>query len=68
MASGIAGMALAPRQQRWAAAAAGSAAAVVASYVGWHVRLKAMERGGQAATGFVEDAAVLGSAVAVLRS
>lgn len=66
--SALTGMALAPRQQRWTAAAAGSAAAVAASYVGWRARLKAMERHGQSATGFAEDAAVLGSAVAVLRS
>lgn len=65
--SGLAGMALAPRRQRWTVAAAGSAAAVAASYVGWRARLAAMERGGQTATGFAEDAAVLGSAVAVVR-
>jgi uncharacterized membrane protein len=64
----IAGAALAPRKDRWAAAAAGGAAAVLASYIGWRGRLKAMERQSQTATGFIEDAAVLGSAVAVVRS
>ncbi len=64
----IAGAALAPRKDRWTAAAAGGAAAMLASYIGWRARLKAIERQGQTATGLIEDAAVLGSAVAVLRS
>lgn len=66
--SAIAGAALAPRRQRWVAAAAGVTAAAIASHVGWRARLKAMETQGQAATGFIEDAAVLGSAAAVIRS
>jgi uncharacterized membrane protein len=66
--SAIAGAALAPRRQRWAAAAAGSAAAVASSYVTWRARLKAMERGGQTPTGFAEDAMALGRAVLVVRS
>ncbi|WP_349513470.1 DUF4126 family protein [Erythrobacter sp. NFXS35] len=66
--SAIAGAALAPRHQRWTAAAAGGTTALVASYVGWRTRLKAMERQSQTATGFVEDAAVLGSAAAVVRA
>ena len=65
--SALAGAALAPRQRRWAAAAAGGTAALAASYVGWRARLKAMERSGQSATGFIEDAAVLGAAAYVLR-
>ena len=66
--SAIAGAALAPRQQRWAAAAAGGTTALVASYGGWRARCKAMEAYGQTPTGFVEDAALLGSAVTIMRS
>lgn len=66
--SAIAGAALAPRHQRWMAAAVGGTTALIASYVGWRTRMKAMERQSQASTGFVEDAAVLGSAVAVVRA
>lgn len=66
--SAIAGAALAPRRRRWAAAAAAGTAATIAAHIGWRARLKAMERRSQATTGFAEDAAVLGSAVAVLRS
>ncbi len=65
--SALAGAALAPRRHRWAAAAAAGTAALAASYVGWRARLKAMERRSQAATGFIEDAAVLGAAAYVLR-
>lgn len=66
--SAIAGAALAPRRQRWIAAAAGGTTAIIASHIGWRARLKAMERQSQTVTGFAEDAAVLGSAAAVLRS
>lgn len=63
----IAGMALAPRRRRWLGAAVGGVTAVVASYPGWRARCAAMARHGQTATGFVEDAAVLGGAVAIVR-
>ena len=66
--SAIAGAALAPRRQRWLAAAVGGATAVVASYPGWRARVAAMRRYGQTPTGFVEDAAVIGGAVAIARS
>lgn len=66
--SALAGAALAPRRLRREAAAIGGATAVIASYVGWRARMKAMEKHSQTSTGFVEDTAVLGSAVAVLRS
>ena len=66
--SAIAGMALAPRRQRWLGAAVGGVTAVVASYPGWRARCAAMDRYGQTATGFVEDAAVLAGAAAVVRT
>lgn len=66
--SAIAGMALAPRRRRWLGAAVGGATAVAASYVGWRARCAAMARWGQTGTGFVEDAAVLGGAAAIVRS
>ena len=66
--SAVAGMALAPRKQRWLGAAVGGVTAVIASYPGWRARCAAMERYGQTSTGFVEDAAVLASAAAVVRS
>lgn len=64
----IAGAALAPRRQRKAAAAAASLAALGASWIGWRARCAAMERHGRVATGALEDAAVLGSAVALIRA
>lgn len=66
--SAIAGMALAPRNRRWLGAAIGGATAVVASYPGWRARCAAMARWGQTRTGFVEDAAVLGGAAAIVRA
>jgi uncharacterized membrane protein len=65
--SAIAGMALAPRNRRWAGAALGGLTAVAASYPGWRARCAAMSRWGQTRTGFVEDAAVLAGAAAVVR-
>ena len=66
--SAIAGAALVPRRQRWLGAAVGGVTAVVASYPGWRARMAAIPGYGQTPTGFVEDAAVLGSAVAIVRS
>lgn len=66
--SAIAGMALAPQRQRWLGAAVGGATAVIASYPGWRARCAAMGRWSQARTGFVEDAAVLAGAAAVVRT
>ena len=65
--SAIAGMALAPKRRRWLGAAVGGVTAVVASYPGWRARCAAMERYGQTATGFVEDAAVVAGAAAIVR-
>ncbi len=66
--SAIAGAALVPRRQRWLGAAVGGVTAVVASYPGWRARMAAIPSYGQTPTGFVEDAAVLGGAVAIVRS
>lgn len=66
--SAIAGAALVPRRQRWLGAAVGGITAVVASYPGWRARMAAIPGYGQTPTGFVEDAAVLGGAVAIVRS
>ncbi|WP_164549710.1 DUF4126 family protein [Altericroceibacterium xinjiangense] len=66
--SAIAGAALAPRRERWLGALIGGGTALAASYVGWRIRIRAMEEYGQTATGFVEDTAVLASAAAIVRS
>jgi len=66
--SAIAGAALVPRRQRWLGAAVGGVTAVVASYPGWRARMAAIPGYGQTPTGFIEDAAVLGGAVAIVRS
>lgn len=66
--SAIAGAALVPRRQRWLGAAVGGITAVVASYPGWRARMAAIPGYGQTPTGFVEDVAVLGGAVAIVRS
>ncbi|WP_374944440.1 DUF4126 family protein [Sphingomonas sp.] len=65
--SAIAGAALVPRRRRWLGAAVGGVTAIVASYPGWRARMATMPRYGQTATGFVEDAAVLAGAVAIVR-
>lgn len=66
--SAVAGMALAPRDRRWLGAAVGGVTAVVASDPGWRARCAAMTRWSQARTGFVEDAAVLAGATAIVRA
>jgi len=66
--AGIAGAALAPARQRWLGAGIGAVTAVVASYPGWRARIAAMRPYGQTSTGFVEDAAVLAAAVAIVRA
>ncbi|WP_174296696.1 DUF4126 domain-containing protein [Sphingomonas bacterium] len=68
MTSALAGMALAPRRERWLGAAVGGATAVVASYPGWRARMAALRRYGQTPTGFVEDAAVVAGAAAIVRT
>lgn len=66
--SAIAGAALAPRRERPLAAAIGGATAVLASYPGWRARCAAMEHSSQALTGFIEDAAVLTAARAIMKA
>lgn len=60
----FAGAMVAPRKHRWAGAAAAGATAAIASYVTWRMRMKAMEKHSQEATGFVEDALVVPAAIA----
>lgn len=60
-----AGAALAPRDKRALGAAVAVGAALASSYVGWRLRCAAMRRYGQTATGFVEDALVFGSGLAI---
>lgn len=60
-----AGAALAPRDRRVLGAAVAVGAALASSYVGWRLRCAAMRRFGQTASGFVEDAIVFGSGLAI---
>lgn len=60
-----AGAALAPRNRRMLGAAIAVGAALASSYAGLAARKWAMRRFGQTATGFVEDAVVFGSGLAV---
>lgn len=60
-----AGAALAPRDQRVLGAVVAVGTALASSYVGWRLRCAAMRRYGQTATGFVEDAIVMGSGLAI---
>jgi uncharacterized membrane protein len=66
--SAVAGAALAPHRQRWLGAAVGGMTAVVASYAGWRLRMASIPRYGQTLTGFIEDAAVVASAITISRS
>lgn len=60
-----AGAALATKEQRTRAALAASAAAVASSFLGLHLRRRAMSRWGQTRTGVAEDALLLGSGLAI---
>jgi uncharacterized membrane protein len=64
----FAGMALAPRSQRFPAAALAGATAVIASYVTFAARMRSMRDHSQASTGFAEDAIVLSAALAAVRA
>ena len=64
----IAGAALARRGERRDAAVLGAAVAVVAAYLGFGARVRAMRRFGQLSTGLVEDAVTLGSAAALVKA
>lgn len=63
--SAYAGAALAPKERRVVGGAVAVVTALASSYVGWRLRCAAMRRFGQTATGFVEDALVLGSGLAI---
>ncbi len=63
----FAGAVLAPKESRAGAALLAAGAAVGASFLGFHLRVRAMRRFSQASTGFVEDAVVLGSALAIAK-
>lgn len=58
---------LAPRGRFAEGAAIGALTAVAASYPGWLLRITAMEEHGQTPTGLIEDALVIGGALAILR-
>ena len=64
---GVAGAAYAPRERRVIGAALGAAAAVGMSYLTFRLRMAALRRYGQTASGLVEDALTVGSAVIVAR-
>ena len=63
----IAGAALAPRRHRELGALLGATAAVAVSYATFDLRMRAMARYGQTATGVVEDAIAVGCALLVAR-
>lgn len=63
--SAYAGAALAPRGKRGLGAIIALGTALASSYAGWRLRCAAMRRYGQTATGFVEDAVVLASGLAI---
>lgn len=63
----FAGAMLVPRDQRVAAGLLAGATAIAASFIGFRLRVAAMERYGQTATGFVEDAAVVAGGIAAVR-
>ncbi|MFT4053004.1 MAG: DUF4126 family protein [Novosphingobium sp.] len=60
-----AGAALAPRGERTIGAVIAVGSALASSYIGWRIRCAAMRRYGQTASGFVEDAVVLASGIAI---
>jgi len=62
----FAGAMIAPRKHRWAAAAIAGGTAAVASWVTWKVRMRSMQRHSQSATGFIEDAVVVPTAIAAV--
>lgn len=64
--AGIAGAALAPRNRAVAGAALGAGAAIIAAYVTFDLRMRALRRFGQTPTGLVEDALTVAAAKAVV--
>jgi len=64
--AGIAGAVLAPRNRALAGGLLGAAAAIVAAYVTFDLRMAALKRWGQTPTGLVEDALTVAAARAVV--
>lgn len=64
----LAGAALAPRRQRGIAALLGATTAVGAAYLSFYLRMRAIERYGQTATGAIEDAISVGAAALITQS
>lgn len=62
--AGFAGLAMAPRRHRFAAAAIAAGTAAVASYVTFSARMHAMNGRRQISTGLAEDALVISTALA----
>ncbi|EZP49181.1 MULTISPECIES: membrane protein [Sphingomonas] len=60
-----AGAALAPRGKRLLGGGIAVASALASSYIGWRLRCAAMDRFGQTASGFVEDALVFGAGLVI---
>lgn len=68
MTSVFAGAMVAPKDKRVAAAAVCGATAIASSFLGLKLRLAAMKRYGQTATGAAEDAALVTAGWAAVRS
>lgn len=64
--AGIAGAALAPRDRRIAGALIAVTTATLSAYYTFSLRMGAMQRHSKNATGFIEDALVLGSTAALV--
>ncbi len=62
-----AGAAVAPRDRRLLGGVIAVGTALATSYIGWRLRCTAMQRYGQTATGFIEDAIVFGSGLAIAK-
>lgn len=63
----VAAMSLARRDQRVLAGVLGAGVAAVAAHLTFRARMAALRRYGQAKTGFVEDALLLGATTALMR-
>lgn len=66
MSAGIAGAALAPRGQERAGGVVAMATAVPLAYLTLAARRQVMRRSGQTRSGLIEDALVVGSAIAII--
>ncbi len=64
----FAGMAVSPRDERFAGAAVAGATAVLASYATFALRMLAMRNAGRVSTGAVEDVLALSGAIAAVRA